>query len=146
MDKQVVRLYIDSSIEKFFWARYVLRCKVSVRKYRSTGVTQCYNCQRYGHVSFNFRMLCVECGSSHWLTNCNILPREYNILNTVSKDPFTGQVSKRLGMILHCVAWKGMLQVLWIVRREENFCLSWRRKNWAGVHPSLFCDQRALVC
>lgn len=103
-DKWVVKLARESDIRKFYDIRYVLRCRVHIRKFRKKGVTQCFNCQRYGHVAMNCHMSyrCVKCGESHGPGNCKIPPKGENTQETFDTDPVTGAVTKRVGLPVKC--------------------------------------------
>lgn len=109
VDKWVVRISKDSDIGKFYEIRYVLRCKVHIRKFVRKGVTQCFNCQRFGHVSSNCRMSyrCVKCGGSHGPGKCSVPPKGENVQESLITDPITGQVSKRVGLPVKCVNCNG---------------------------------------
>lgn len=104
-DKWVVKITRDSDIRNFYAIRYVLHCKVSIRKFRKQGITQCFNCQRYGHVAMNCNMQyrCVKCGGSHGPGKCEIPPKGENTQENFVKDPVSGAVIRRVGVPVKCV-------------------------------------------
>lgn len=76
-DKWLLRLSKSTDIMNVYKINRILHCVVKCRKDRGREVTQCYNCQRFGHVASNCGMTyrCVKCGDSHGPANCPIAPR-----------------------------------------------------------------------
>lgn len=104
-DRWLVQLSRDSDIMAFYNVRYVLRCKVTIRKFKRGRITQCFNCQRFGHTSVNCHMpyRCVKCGGSHGPGKCDIPSKGENTGETLVKDPVTGQAVRRMGLPVKCV-------------------------------------------
>lgn len=100
----LLKLTRDSDIRKFYEVRYILHCRVNIRKFYRKGVTQCFNCQRFGHVALNCRMpyRCVKCAESHGPAKCAIPPKGDNNQETLHTDPVTGQITKVVGLPVKC--------------------------------------------
>lgn len=76
-DKWVVRLGRDTDVERLYKVDLMLHCKVVLRKSKGRDITQCFNCQRFSHVSANctMRYRCVKCAGSHGPGNCGVPPK-----------------------------------------------------------------------
>lgn len=100
----LLKLTRDSDIRKFYEVRYILHCRVNIRKFHRKGVTQCFNCQRFGHVALNCRMpyRCVKCAESHGPSKCTIPPKGDNNQETLRTDPVTGQITRVIGLPVKC--------------------------------------------
>lgn len=103
-DKWLIHLTRESDIESFYMVKGILNCRVAIKKDKFKRVTQCHNCQRFGHVSSNCGMpfRCVKCGGNHGPAKCNIPPKgaEVNVVAaTVAK---TGEVKRTVGYTLKC--------------------------------------------
>lgn len=103
-DKWVLRMSRDSDIRKIYEVRYILRCRVHIRKFERKGITQCFNCQRYGHVSSNCSMpyRCVKCAGSHGPGKCAVPRKGDNNKETLTTDPVTGQITRTVGLPVKC--------------------------------------------
>lgn len=104
-DRWIVQLGNGSDVAGFKRLQYILHCRVNVKRHRSGGLTQCRNCQRFGHISTNCKMVfrCVKCGGSHGPDNCSIPERDLNTMENVVTEPSTGRIVKTIGVPVHCV-------------------------------------------
>lgn len=104
-NRWLLQLSRESDVEAFYRVRYILHCRVGMRKFKRGAVTQCFNCQRFGHTSANCHMpyRCVKCGGSHGPGNCSIPDRQDNVEENLETDPITGRVVKRIGLPVRCV-------------------------------------------
>ena len=73
----IVQISADSKIQDLLNISTVYYQKVHWEKINKTDLTQCRNCQRYGHVSSNCNMQyrCVKCNEQHAPGKCQ-LPKE----------------------------------------------------------------------
>ncbi|XP_075170433.1 uncharacterized protein LOC142242762 [Haematobia irritans] len=104
-DRWIVQLDRESDIKSFRKLRYLINNRVQMRRRKKKGITQCKNCQRFGHSSINCRMpfRCVKCGDSHGPGNCVIPKKDLDVVEVVITNPETGQVEKRIGHTVRCV-------------------------------------------
>lgn len=79
----------QSDLESLYKVKYFLHCRVYMTKYKKSGVTQCFNCQRFGHVAVNCQMpsRCVKCASTHTPGKCAILSLEEETQNPDVERP-----------------------------------------------------------
>lgn len=77
-DRWLLQLGRKSDLEGLYRVKYFLHCRVYMTKYKKSGITQCFNCQRFGHVAVNCKMTfrCVKCASTHTPGKCAILSLE----------------------------------------------------------------------
>lgn len=103
-DRWIVQLDRESDIGAFRKLRYLLNCRVSIGRYRKKGITQCRNCQRFGHASTNCSMpyRCVKCGGDHGPGKCAV-PNKEQEKEVLKTDPKTGQVVKTVEHPVRCV-------------------------------------------
>lgn len=104
-DRWLIQVTNDSDVKSFRQLQYLINSKVKIQKYKQEGLIQCRNCQRFGHISTNCQMpyRCVKCGQSHGPGNCLIPGRESNTEETISPDPVTGQMVKKIGVPVRCI-------------------------------------------
>lgn len=104
-DSWLVSLSRSSDLRAFHQVRYILHCRVYIGKFERRGVTQCFNCQRFGHVSSNCNMpyRCVKCGDSHGPGKCAIPPKGENVEDRTVTDPKTGQAVLKVGLPVRCI-------------------------------------------
>lgn len=104
-DRWIVRLDGGSDVQSFRRLEYLLNNKVSIEDHKRTGLLQCRNCQRFGHVSTNCRMgyRCVKCGQSHGPQKCEIPPKGKENEEILTRDPDTGKVIKVPKRPVHCI-------------------------------------------
>lgn len=95
----------DSDLASFFKVKYVLRCAVTFERFRRNSPTQCYKCQRYGHVSSNCNMpfRCVKCGGDHGPGKCAIPAKGDDTAEVMFPHPVSGEMMKQTGHIVSCV-------------------------------------------
>ena len=88
-DRWLLQLGRQSDLEGLYQVKYFLHCRVYMTKYKKSGVTQCFNCQRFGHVAINCKMQfrCVKCASTHTPGACPILSREEEAENPEEVGP-----------------------------------------------------------
>lgn len=103
--KWLVHLFRDSDIASLYKCTFMLFSVVSVRKDRKVGVTQCRNCQRFGHVAANCGMpyRCCKCGKSHGAGNCTYPKKGEEVVSTPHVDPLTGAITREIQFVVHCV-------------------------------------------
>lgn len=103
-DKWFIHLARDSDLAGFYQVRGILNCRVTVRRDKKKRVTQCHNCQRFGHVSSNCGMpfRCVKCGGNHGPAKCTIPSKEEEVRMVPSTDPATGAVKRTVSYTLKC--------------------------------------------
>ncbi|XP_059221027.1 uncharacterized protein LOC131995847 [Stomoxys calcitrans] len=103
-DRWIVQLGQDSDVKAFRRQRYILGCRIDMVKNKAGGVTQCHNCQRFGHVAANCSMehRCVRCASPHGPGECSVPSAEAGGEGTLSKDPATGEIVRAAVAPLYC--------------------------------------------
>lgn len=103
-DRWLLQLPRDSECRKIYDIRYILNCRVCFEKFERGRLTQCFNCQRFGHVSANCQMpfRCVKCGGPHGPGKCEVPPKGGNNSEILTTDPITGQASRRVGLPVRC--------------------------------------------
>lgn len=103
-DKWLFQIGRESDIRGFRNIRYILHCRVKMAKRTRRNVIQCYNCQRFGHVSINCNMpyRCVKCSGDHGPGKCVVPPKNENTVEIISTDRVTGQAIKTVGFPVKC--------------------------------------------
>lgn len=104
-NKWLIHLARGPDVDGLFEVRRFLSCRVLFRKDVKVGVSQCFNCQRFGHVSTNCGMpfRCVKCGGEHGPGKCAI-PKGVSQPRSIKvQDPTTGVVTVRPEFALRCV-------------------------------------------
>lgn len=104
-NKWLLSMSRDSDTKGFHQIRYILHCRIFTEKYKRQGLTQCFNCQRFGHVSSNCNMpyRCVKCGGPHGPGKCEVPKKGENNKGRLVTDPKTGQASLKIGLPVKCV-------------------------------------------
>lgn len=104
-DRWLLKISSESDMNSLFKIKFILNSKVKFERFKRSGPTQCFKCQRFGHVSANCNMptRCVKCGGGHARVDCDIPVREQNNEVFMDKDPATGAVVKRVGRTVKCV-------------------------------------------
>lgn len=88
-NRWLLQLGRQSDLEGLYRVKYFLHCRVYMTKYKKSGITQCFNCQRFGHVAVNCKMTfrCVKCASTHTPGKCAILSLEEEAENPDVERP-----------------------------------------------------------
>lgn len=104
-DRWIVRLSGDSDVQAFRKLEYLLNNRVKIEGHKKNRLTQCRNCQRFGHVSSNCKMAyrCVKCGQSHGPGKCDIPGRDAQAEDRLIRDPTTGGVIIAAARTVHCI-------------------------------------------
>lgn len=135
----------DSDMATFYKVRYILHSCVTFESFRRNSPTQCFRCQRFGHVSMNCNMplRCVKCGLDHGTGTCPIPKKMSDTEEVVFPHPVTGVLMKQIGHIVTCVNCKTQghtagskdcpLRIAAMRRLQESRAAAKNSKNFAGT-------------
>lgn len=104
-DRWLLKLSKDSDLVAFHEIKCILHCRVRFERFKKTGPTQCYRCQRFGHVATNCNMTsrCVKCAEFHESEQCTIPKKSENTAQISVTDQVTGAVTVQIGQTVKCV-------------------------------------------
>ena len=106
-NRWLIKLSNDSDLVKFHEIKYMLHCRIQFERFKKSGPTQCYRCQRHGHVASNCNMTsrCGKCLKVHASAECNIPKKSENIEPISVTNSVTGAVTVQIGYTVSCVNW-----------------------------------------
>lgn len=100
-----MKLTQDSDLVGFHEKSSMMGCRIRFERFKKKGPTQCFQCQRFGHVAINCNMpsRCVKCAGSHESNECTIPAKGENTEIIVKTDERTGSITTQVGQTVKCV-------------------------------------------
>lgn len=110
----VIQIHPNDNPTDLLNIRYILHQKIHIGKLKNLKMSQCKNCQRFGHVAINCNMSyrCVKCTEKHDPGKCSL-----------KSDPNNEQVPARCvncGQLGHPASYKGCPKYKEILERKHN--------------------------
>lgn len=103
-NRWLIKLSKDSDLVGFHSIRSILNCRIRFERFKKNGPTQCFQCQRFGHVAINCNMpsRCVKCAGPHESGECTIPGKDTNTQPISKMDGRTGAVIVQIGQTVRC--------------------------------------------
>ena len=83
-DSWLLQMGRDSDISGFYEVRYILHCRVYLDKFKRSGLTQCFNCQRFG--TFRRTVRCLL-GASSVVVHMDRGSVRFHLGTKIQRDP-----------------------------------------------------------